>query len=132
METGNRKIVMTGNSLFKDIQSSFSALYPFLMIEFFRHDKEKGSIQKSKIDLSMSVSAFADFTESHAIDMDSNRTVAIVLQDFIDKLGIKVHMCRKSGSVWNAISLTDEWTLERQNAAGEYICSIMGGADGGS
>jgi hypothetical protein len=32
---------------------------------------------------------------------------------------------RKSGNVWNMISVTDGWTLESQNSAGEFISSQM-------
>ena len=40
-------------------------------------------------------------------------------------LGLNAKISRKSGKVWNAISLTKGWTLERQNAAGEYVSEIM-------
>ena len=35
---------------------------------------------------------------------------------------------RKSGNIWNAISLTDSWTLESQNEAGEFISTEMSAA----
>jgi hypothetical protein len=36
-------------------------------------------------------------------------------------------MSRKSGNVWNVISVTDGWTLENQNASGQFISSVMAG-----
>jgi hypothetical protein len=41
------------------------------------------------------------------------------------KLGVIVQVSRKSGNVWNVISITEGWTLESQNSAGEFISSEM-------
>jgi hypothetical protein len=39
--------------------------------------------------------------------------------------GVAVQISRRSGNVWNVISLTNNWTLDRQNTTGAYVSSIM-------
>ncbi|QEC65766.1 hypothetical protein FRZ67_00015 [Panacibacter ginsenosidivorans] len=57
--------------------------------------------------------------------IENKRTIAQVEDDCIQQLGLLVQISRKSGNVWNTISLTENWTLEEQNNAGKFISSEM-------
>jgi len=118
---------MIPGSLLADVQGTFSAHYPFLMIEFFENDGRRWMPKHAKIDSATSLKSLV--REMQSIDISADRTVAAVLQDLCNALGMIVRMRRKSGKVWNAISLTDGWTLARQDAAGQYISSLMDGED---
>lgn len=59
------------------------------------------------------------------MDFNEERTVAEVEKDFRELLGVQIKVCRKSGNVWNEITLTDNWTLKSQNTAGEFISTEM-------
>ncbi len=59
------------------------------------------------------------------IDINRNRTVAELSRELQDILGVLVRVSRKSGNVWSTISISDSWTLQSQNIAGEYISSQM-------
>jgi hypothetical protein len=123
MEHDKKKIVITGGSLLH-IQEAFSGFYPFLMIEFFLAGHSRFSHTEAR--LSLDKMALALSGKVYTIDVSSQRTVSEVVGDITRLFRVTAQVCRKSGNVWNAVSLTDGWTLERQNSAGEYISRIMG------
>lgn len=125
MELHKKEIIIRGESLLKDVQEAFSACYPFLMIEFYHRNRGLMATTYAKIEPRTRVLPLAGIQTSHTIDISRVRTVSEVLSEISSLTGVTVRMCRKSGNVWNAISLTDGWTLERQNNAGEYISTLM-------
>ena len=120
----NKKIVINNNSLWNDIQSSFSTHYPFLKIEYSQNEKGIKKHRSFKIDAAPFVNHIAKLDEPCIINIDGNRSISQLVVDFTN-LGIEVEVLRKSGNVWNLISLTGSWTLESQNEAGKFICSQM-------
>lgn len=77
------------------------------------------------IDPTISLKQLLNKGSSLKIDMAGTRTVSELSHDLETTLGVRVGISRKSGNVWNLVSVTDEWTLETQNAAGEFICAEM-------
>ncbi len=125
MNPGDKKIEITSTSRWSDIQSTFSSHYPFLKIELT--ETEKGIKKKRifKVDAEICINNITKLKEPCIIDLDSTRSISQLVQDFATMLGIRVDVLRKSGKVWNLISLTGLWTLESQNEAGKFICSQM-------
>src|SRR5437899_740192 len=101
----------------KKIQKSFNAEYPYLKIEFFKkhHGERKSSPKEEVISPSESISNLEAFHYSGFVNINGKRTVGMVENDFWDKFGLSVQVFRKSGNLWIETSLTDDWTLERQN-----------------
>ena len=128
MENDKREIAVNSESLLSDIQDAFSICYPFLLMEFFRKSRSLAPLRQIRLEPLGNIKALDDPAASHVIDVGSLRTVAEVAQEIAGITGAVVKISRKSGSVWNVISLTDGWTLERQNAAGEYISRLMAGS----
>jgi hypothetical protein len=123
----NKEIELKPGSLLSELQASFAAHYPFLMIEFFQNDGRRWMLRHARMDPDTILKSIVKPNGMLSIDISDDRTVEAVLQDLSAALGLIVKMCRKSGKVWNAISLTDAWTLARQDAAGQYISSLMAG-----
>lgn len=115
-----KEILVYQNSLWIDIQSAFSDYYPFLKMELLRQGRAEHQITSlaSRICLKHLTA-----NEPCIIDINDNRTVLEVMNDFKIILGLTIQVSRKSGNVWNVISITEEWTLKSQNAAGEFISS---------
>lgn len=119
----SRTIHIDNDSLVRDIQLEFSTYYPFLKIEFLAKNTNAKS-SKSSLEPHFQLKQLTEL-RPHTIDINVNRTVAEVSNDFQELLPIVVQMSRKSGNVWNTISISDGWTLQSQNAAGEFISSEM-------
>ncbi|MDB5191002.1 MAG: hypothetical protein JWQ96_565 [Segetibacter sp.] len=125
MDTNNKEILIHNESLLKDIQGAFSARYPFLKIEFLQTDNTAKTLRSAKIDNSTALKQIANVGVPQKLDINSNRTVSDISHDLQHTLGVIVQVFRKSGNVWNVISVTEGWTLENQNSAGEFISSEM-------
>lgn len=119
-----KEISISNDSLIKDIQHEFSACYPFLKIEFFATANKEQKGRSTLLDPCTSLKQVAN-VNPQKIDINRQRSVAEVSHDFQDTLGVIVQVSRKSGNVWSAISISDSWTLQSQNDAGEFISSQM-------
>jgi hypothetical protein len=122
MELNNKEILINNDSLIRDIQFEFSACYPFLKIEFLAAGNKAKNGRTTLLDPHVSLKQLAN-VKPRKIDVNRNRTIAEVSKDFQDTLGVIVQVGRKSGNIWNTISISDNWTLQSQNIAGEFICS---------
>ena len=121
----DKEILINNDSLLLDIQDVFSAQYPFLKIEFLQTDKTEKKLKSKQIDPHTSLRQLVDVGEPRKIDINSDRTVSEISHDFQSLLGVIVRVFRKLGNFWNEISVTEGWTLESQNSAGEFISSEM-------
>ncbi|MCW3106453.1 MAG: hypothetical protein JWQ09_959 [Segetibacter sp.] len=125
MNRDKKEIVLTNDSVLMDIQNAFTTLYPFLKIDFLQTCSPSRSVRSILMHPLTSLKQLKNINTSQKINIDINRTVAEMSSDLESALGLVVEVSRKSGNVWNVISLTDSWTLENQNAAGKFICSEM-------
>lgn len=119
MEKISKEILITGDSLLTDIGQQFSLFYPFLKIEFSK--KNIFHFKKNKLQPGVRIKQLTTLATPVKVNVDNNITIAELEKMFSNLLHLSVQVFRKSGNVWNAISLTDSWTLESQNKAGEFI-----------
>lgn len=120
----NRSLHINKDSLVRDIQFEFSNWYPFLKIELLAKKTNLKSSKMPSLEPHFQLNQLAEICPGE-IDINANRTVEEVSNDIQDILPVIVQMSRKSGNVWNTISISHEWTLQSQNTAGEFISSEM-------
>ncbi len=120
----NRTIYIDNDTLVRDIQLEFSTCYPFLKIEFLAKNIIPKSSRMPSLEPHFQLKQLAKILPGK-IDINGNRTVEEVSNDIQDILPVIVQMSRKSGNVWNTISISDGWTLQSQNTAAEFITSEM-------
>ncbi|MGC4231711.1 MAG: hypothetical protein QM594_01740 [Niabella sp.] len=95
----------------------FSSCYPFLKIELYRMWDKNEMPQKKHIPVTYK---FTGLLREGAVDINSDITVAELSNSFA-AFGLRIEVFRKSGNVWVETFLTDSWTLQQQNKAGEEI-----------
>jgi hypothetical protein len=105
----------------KEIQKRFNNAYPFLKLEFYNkpHPEKKLSPNSEKLNPEEKIRKINHSAGHHSIKIDSNRTVADLEQEFWNFFGLSAQVFRKSGNLWIETSLTDTWTLDKQNDIGE-------------
>ncbi|MCW3110780.1 MAG: hypothetical protein JWQ09_5286 [Segetibacter sp.] len=124
MQKDIKEITITGATKVRDVQKEFASFYPFLKIEFSKN--EHGVFFKNhKVNPENSVIKSGHLAVRVKLNVDEERTIAEVEKDCHELLGLSIQICRKSGNVWNAISITNSWTLQSQNMAGEFISTEM-------
>src|SRR3954447_20965882 len=115
MEENSNEIVISKDSLVMDIQREFSSFYPFLKIEFSTKVKLPFSFRNHKVNPESKISKITSPAFPVKLNVGPERTIAQFEEDCRELLGLSMQVSRKSGNVWNNISLTDSWTLESQN-----------------
>ncbi|MEO5995944.1 MAG: hypothetical protein ABIN89_04435 [Chitinophagaceae bacterium] len=104
------------DSTVNDVQVQFNTLYPFLKLQFLKlvPEENKDIYKKTKAIPELPVKKLRLMNNCVRISIEKKVTVAELLKNFRD-IGLRVQVCRKSASQWVETSLTDDWTLERQN-----------------
>ena len=106
---------------FKKIQEKFNAIYPYLKIEDLRMANTAMDSSLKKPSLCNKSKLEKDSTDKVFIIINNLTTVADLVNQFCENLNLPVRVLRKSNSHWIETSLTEHWTLERQNIAGKLF-----------
>jgi len=111
-----------------DLQKEFNHFYPYLKLEFFRLPfSQKKNLQKAeRVNPNEYVERLTRNYKSGSISIDQKKTVAQIVEDFWVEFGLSVLVFRKSGNLWIETSLTDSWTLDKQNKIGESFSGSSG------
>ena len=99
------------------VQKEFSDHYPFLKINFFKEMELNGIRVVKKLEPHYMLYSLS----TSSIDLAGTRSVAETKKDFRNATGLVTRVYRRSGDVWIETSLTDDWSLDRQNAEGRQI-----------
>ncbi|MFT4094538.1 MAG: hypothetical protein QM640_12955 [Niabella sp.] len=100
----------------EDIKQKFSDCYPFLKIELHPLGADADVLHKKEV----SLKRFTGLCKEGFVAINNAVTVS-QLEDKFAEFGIAARVLRKSGKVWVGTLLTDNWTLQEQNSAGEEI-----------
>lgn len=95
----------------------FADHFPFLKIEFFKNLELNGIRITKKLENSYGLFRIPE-TE---ISLLASRTIQSLKRDIFEITGLTAKIFRKSGNVWIETSLTDDWSLDRQNEEGKQI-----------
>lgn len=125
MENISKKIIINKDNLVADIQQAFNLFYPFLKIEFLKGGTGTVLFKNDMVNPVCSIRDITNLTNTATLNVEADRTVTEIKKECREVLGLSIQVFRKSGNVWNAISITDSWTLETQNKAGWYISTEM-------
>lgn len=109
-----------GNKVIGEVQQEFNGYFPYLRIEFYRQrlGDEKGGIEK--LNAGQKLQFLNGSSAKISIHIDKNDRITSLKEQF-NKFGIGVVIFRKAGRVWVETTLTEDWTLDRQNTEGELF-----------
>jgi hypothetical protein len=117
------KISINDHRKIHAIQDEFNQVFPYLKIEFFSKPHISGG-QSSKKMMKSSSKTLGECRTIHnkgSITISPEMTVDELEQRFMDVYGLSIQVFRKSGKVWLETTVTDGWTLEKQNEQGEEL-----------
>lgn len=109
------------NTVIAQVQKDFSALFPFLKLEFFLGKKTTpaAAIQAAP---GMTISAVQSQPASGRLGLRPGMTVKELEDTFRNDFFLDVQVFRKSGNTWLQTTVTDKWTLYQQNEHGRETC----------
>jgi len=107
-----------------DIQKQFEDRFAYLKLMFFKkgHADNQGNPKK---DLMSSITKLDSIKHKNGkIVFDEDITVTELEHLFKDHFDLNVQVFRKSGNSWIETTVTDSWTLKKQNDQGKEISEL--------
>jgi hypothetical protein len=114
-------ITLTKNRIVGDVWQEFNNAFPFLRIDFYKTSEGRlGGTIKQKLPKSASL-ANAGIRREGEIEILDTMTVQRLIEDLAKEFGLSAHISRQSGNTWLEITMSDSWTLKRQNDHGREL-----------
>ncbi len=110
---------ITENKSVAELKSEFNTQFPFLQIEIYKTKGDGAQMVYEPLKSHQKIKANANFPW-HDIQINKEYTVKI-LKEYFTQMGFDILIYRKAGTVWVETTLTEAWTLERQNQEGEML-----------
>jgi hypothetical protein len=104
-----------------DVQKEFSKEFPYLKLEFFDaiHQDNKPTPKSRMYGHDKKLSACRKKHTDGEVEIAPAFTVSQLETELWNNFGLSVQVFRKSGTLWIETSLTDSWSLKRQNEEGQ-------------
>jgi hypothetical protein len=120
------KIPITDTRTIAEVQKDFSKVFPYLKLEFFDtpHKSNEASHKSKMYSHDKLLKACRQKHTDGSIEINEFETVSALESKLWDKFGLSAQVFRKSGNLWIETSLTDSWTLLRQNEEGREFSSL--------
>ncbi|MFO0355873.1 MAG: hypothetical protein ACK50A_02890 [Sphingobacteriaceae bacterium] len=117
-------ILVKDNLTISDIQKEFETTFQYLKLMFFKkpHSTAEGSAKKDLLNGSLKLTNIRH--KNGKISFDENITVSELEELFKDHFGLNVQVFRKSGSSWIETTVTNSWTLKKQNDQGKELSEL--------
>ena len=114
------KINITKSTKLKEIQDEFQSQFPFLKLEFYSstHRTGEGSTKKYTLNNNLTVSEVSKKVEDEELSFDKSMSVSKLEEVFSKTFGLNVQVFRKSNNLWLQTTITDNWSLDKQNQNG--------------
>jgi hypothetical protein len=115
---------INGERLISEIQHEFSAVYPFLKIEFFRngHTRRNRSLYHKLIPHNKFLKDIWSWKkDTGRLEISDAMSVTEFEDALKDHFGLSAQVFRRSGNLWLETTMTDNWTLKQQNDHGREI-----------
>ena len=119
------QLIIAGERQIAEIQADFNKHFPFLKLEFFRHNRNRldrypaAQMISSKTKLQ---EAWVGKIKEGIAEISGDMTVLELEDLFMNRFALAAQVFRKSGSIWLETIRTDGWTLKQQNDHGMEIC----------
>lgn len=112
------------NSSISQVQREFNHIFPYLKLEFFKHFHTIHGLSPKKDLITADQPLKLKKKTTTPLEVTEDMPVSALEQIFKDYFGLSAQVFRKSGRSWLETSLTDDWTLKRQNDEGFELSSI--------
>jgi len=109
--------------LISDLQNDFNKAFPFLKIEFFqnRNQQQLAFTFRQILPHTKRIAEGQLAITDGDIEINPEMSVKDLEKIFKDQFSLAIHVFRRSGNLWLETTMTDNWTLNKQNEHGREI-----------
>ena len=105
--------------LISEVQSEFNGAFPFLKLEFFQYNAKDGSNRVRSS--GKRIGDYQSVVTDGQLDVYPEMKVSDLEKTLKDKFRLNVQVFRRSGTLWLQTTMTDNWTLKKQNEHGREL-----------
>ena len=110
----------------RELQQQFNAEFPYLKIEFFDIPPTMDGLPKSHMYPNhRTLGTCRKMHNEGTIKITPNDTVESLEITLWKNFGLSTEVFRKSGNLWIETTLSDSWTLKRQNDEGKALSNAL-------
>jgi hypothetical protein len=114
-------LLLSKDKTIYEVQQNFSRQYPFLKLEFYKAGNANPALAvKKHLSHSLTLGA-AGLKSDGSIDLHDELKVGDLEKIFLKEFGLFAQVSRKSGMLWLETTMTDKWSLQKQNEHGREI-----------
>lgn len=106
---------ITPAKLVSEVQAEFNTSFPFLKLEFFQNKFQQSN---TRVGANKRIGDCQTNISDGEIEISGDMKVNELEKKFKDQFALNVQVYRKSGSLWLQTTMTDGWSLEKQNEHG--------------
>jgi len=114
------QLEISNNRTIHEVQLDFSSQYPFLKLEFCKMKKIPSIRVRQYLPQSASLRS-AGLKKAGQIEISNEMTVGELEKMLDEQFGLTAQVCRNSGGIWLETTMTDGWSLGKQNDYGREI-----------
>jgi hypothetical protein len=116
------QLVISNDKAIQKVQQDFNEHFPFLKLEFYKLQADgPASGVKKHLPPSTPLRAAGLNQEGGLMEIHKDMKVNELEKQFLNNFGLNVQVCRKSGTLWLETTMTDNWTLQKQNEHGQEV-----------
>jgi hypothetical protein len=118
-----KNIEISDSKKISSLQEEFHEIFPFLKLEFFhhKHNSFQGSYKKDILNPNITLKQCRKKHSEGVLLIKEDMKVTEIENLFQDTFGLSAQVFRKSGKSWIETTVTDDWTLKRQNDEGKEL-----------
>jgi hypothetical protein len=123
IKKAGKEMVISKEKQLRQIQEEFQKQFPFLKLEFYSgfHKLGEGSDKRDLLDSHLTVGEVCKLAQEKSIAINEMMKVSELEKAFKNVFGLSVQVFRKSNNLWLQTTITDGWSLLKQNQNAEEM-----------
>lgn len=117
----NSGLDISGTRTIKELQQDFNKRYPYLKLEFYKTKVMDQSVKTREQLPHSTLLKMMGVRKDGVLTIPKGMTVEELEDQFLRQFGLLAQVSRRSGNIWLETTMTDNWSLEKQNEYGREI-----------
>jgi hypothetical protein len=115
------KLDISKSRTIHELQQDFTNCYNFLKLEFYKPMEAGASVRLRERIPHSALLRSAGLKDNGYVEINDEMTVGDLEKRLFEQFGLSVQVSRNSGGIWLETTMTDNWSLQKQNDYGREI-----------
>ena len=116
--------IILNNKTIGQIQQEFNIAFPYLRIQFFKENHNENEGSRPNIMIKNATQLISVNPSDQNLEISGDMKVSELENLFKLKYKLSIQVFRKSGNAWLETTVTDSWTLDKQNQEGIELSEL--------